>query len=468
MIKSVKRYDYGELSNVKRSSQGFLRIPGFITRTGVFSYRDGEGNVRRELRHPEDVFLPDSLETLKQTPVTLEHPPEMVTPTNVSKYMKGYVGERLDVVQDKIEGDLTISHQDAIDAVEKKGIKELSAGYLADLEPEVGHFNGAPYNFRQKNIRYNHVALVDRGRAGPEVRLRLDSADAVMENEPVALATTQGEQTMMPEKLMIGGQEVELPGEAASVIKDMMGRYDEMKAKLDEFMSSQPAEKEFPAPEGAMGTGYEKQVTGDTDVDQSGIPSKITEEQQAPDGRDAGKKIGASDTSGASAARGDEDPPTMVAGSEDFKEQLDSAIARADALQAKLDQYQADACPSERKDSDDFRVRVRKRVKLEKAAEVILGGEANSRFDSMSDDDLRAECIKKRHPGVDLADKSSIYLEARFDSIAEKVGKATKFNRSLGRGMLHNDTQEADPQGARQKAMAESRDAWKRPLTAVK
>jgi hypothetical protein len=72
----------------------------------------------------------------------------------------------------------------AIEAVEKGDRRELSCGYVCDLEDAPGTWNGQPYDVVQRNIRGNHVAIVDKGRAGPEVRVRLDARDAVQEDGP--------------------------------------------------------------------------------------------------------------------------------------------------------------------------------------------------------------------------------------------------------------------------------------------
>ena len=51
-----------------------------------------------------------------------------------------------------------------------------------------------PYDYIQRNIRANHVAIVEKGRAGDAPRIRLDSADAVMleEGETMRRATHLG------------------------------------------------------------------------------------------------------------------------------------------------------------------------------------------------------------------------------------------------------------------------------------
>jgi hypothetical protein len=57
--------------------------------------------------------------------------------------------------------------------------RELSLGYECDIEDAPGvTVTGERYDCIQKNIRYNHLAIVKKGRAG-NARLRLDSSDGI-------------------------------------------------------------------------------------------------------------------------------------------------------------------------------------------------------------------------------------------------------------------------------------------------
>ena len=58
----------------EKTPEGFLKGRAIITCTGVFPYKDATGNVRRELRLPEEVFHPDHLDSLKLKPITLITP----------------------------------------------------------------------------------------------------------------------------------------------------------------------------------------------------------------------------------------------------------------------------------------------------------------------------------------------------------------------------------------------------------
>jgi hypothetical protein len=69
-----------------------------------------------------------------------------------------------------IVADLTIFSKEIQDLIES-GKKELSLGYFCDYRKESGTFDGQAYDFVQCDIEGNHIALVDRGRMGRDVRV---------------------------------------------------------------------------------------------------------------------------------------------------------------------------------------------------------------------------------------------------------------------------------------------------------
>ncbi len=161
---------------------GFLRVPVFATRTGIFRYRRPDGSIRRELRHPDEVFNADSLQSLAGVPFTNRHPSELVNSKNVRKYMVGTVSDKVGRHDDGdvsfVDTSVMVMDEKMIAEVETKGLREVSCGYKCDVEDSPGEFNGEQYDAVQKNIRYNHLAGVDKGRAGSQVRLRMDADDA--------------------------------------------------------------------------------------------------------------------------------------------------------------------------------------------------------------------------------------------------------------------------------------------------
>jgi hypothetical protein len=162
---------------VERLPNGWLRAPGYFTRVGVFVYRNLDGSLRRELRLPEEVFRPDAVCSFAMVPVTNDHPPEMLTAENTKQFAVGHTGEALVRAGDYLAGPIMVTDASAIADVEA-GKQELSCGYTCELEEASGWWQGQAYDCIQRKIRGNHVALVDRGRAGPNARLQLDRFDA--------------------------------------------------------------------------------------------------------------------------------------------------------------------------------------------------------------------------------------------------------------------------------------------------
>lgn len=64
---------------------------------------------------------------------------------------------------------LSVWGQPDIDAIESEEKRELSSSYAYDPVMKPGNFKGLRYDGRMINIRPNHVALVERGRAGRDV-----------------------------------------------------------------------------------------------------------------------------------------------------------------------------------------------------------------------------------------------------------------------------------------------------------
>lgn len=178
----VQRRDFLELvfggptgpSPLKKTDEGFYQGIACVTNIGVFPYLLPDGSIRYELRLPEEVFHPDSLETLKGKPLTDDHPTVAVDPTNIQRLGVGSVGTEPSHDDQCVYATLTFQRQDAIQAIQG-GKRALSCGYACELEFTSGTKWGMHYDAIQRKIRYNHVALVDKGRAGDDAVLRMDS-----------------------------------------------------------------------------------------------------------------------------------------------------------------------------------------------------------------------------------------------------------------------------------------------------
>ena len=206
----VLRYDKASpLSKPVRLPNGFVRAEGYLTRAGIFVYRDAKGNTVRELRPPEEVMHPDALASFALVPVTNEHPPEALTADNAKQYSVGSVSESVAPEGDKVRATLMITDADAIAALDA-GRSELSCGYTADVVIEPGTWQGQRYDAKQTNIRGNHVALVDAGRAGPTCSIRMDATDVAQEI------------TMDSVMIEVGGAKYSVPAEMAAELAKML------------------------------------------------------------------------------------------------------------------------------------------------------------------------------------------------------------------------------------------------------
>lgn len=192
------RVDRGELKKPKRRADGSLVAEGFLTRTGVFTYRNRDGSTRREYRPPEEVFKEDSLASFAMVPVTDDHPPEAVTSRNAKQFAVGMIGEMVRKYDSHVAASILVFDDDVIRKMDS-GKNQLSCGYDADLliEPGVSP-EGERYDAIQINIRGNHVAIVDVGRAGPSASIRMDSAEMVFDELPED-PTKQGKEQMEQE-----------------------------------------------------------------------------------------------------------------------------------------------------------------------------------------------------------------------------------------------------------------------------
>lgn len=158
--------------NMSETPEGFLichSVP--VARTGVQHYygRELHGvDVKSDEVYPvyrlaEDVFEEAALMSLEGKPVTDNHPDRAVTPDNAGVYVMGH-GQNVGRQRNLVLTDLVVTNRGLIDKI-RAGKRQVSLGYNCDYVPYKD-------GFRQKNIRINHIAVVDRGRAGPKVAIK--------------------------------------------------------------------------------------------------------------------------------------------------------------------------------------------------------------------------------------------------------------------------------------------------------
>ena len=166
--------------NISETPNGFLickNVP--IARTGEQEYLGYELELQDErrdqivivTREESEVFSPETLASFEGAIFTDEHPSDEVTTQNVQYLQRGFVkdvrrGSGAD--SDKILADIIVTDPVTIGEIVNDGKREISCGYKCEYVEQDG-------KVYQKNIRGNHVALVDSGRAGKDVAIK-DSA----------------------------------------------------------------------------------------------------------------------------------------------------------------------------------------------------------------------------------------------------------------------------------------------------
>lgn len=169
------------VAGTRRTGDGYLVATAKCVRAGIQIYTGDElgkpdMKVVRVYRPAEEVFAKDSLQSFSHAPITINHPTEQVTADNWKALSVGEVSTAAKKVDDWVELPLIFKDAAAIALIED-GKRELSAGYVADFDFTAGVTpSGEPYDAIQRSIRVNHLALVDKARAGSQARVG-DSAN---------------------------------------------------------------------------------------------------------------------------------------------------------------------------------------------------------------------------------------------------------------------------------------------------
>lgn len=182
---SVQRYDSVPIRDYHFDDQtGFLyvyRVP--IAGAMVQKYVKSDGSEEMEAKLPEEILSDSTVSSANSKPVTDGHH-GLVTKDNSHDLMKGFTASNGHVEGNMLYNDITITDPNLISQIKNGSKRELSIGFETQMDPTSGTYNGAKYDAVQRNIRINHVAVVPKGRAGHEVRLIGDSAEAVDQVEP--------------------------------------------------------------------------------------------------------------------------------------------------------------------------------------------------------------------------------------------------------------------------------------------
>lgn len=214
----------------RRTADGYLVAEAKCVRTGIQMYLGDEVGkpdmkVVRVYRAPEQVSDAASLQTFSHAPITVDHPAELVTADNVRSLAVGEVSTAAKWDGEWVTLPLILKDAAAIQSVEG-GKRELSAGYTCELDFTPGvTADGQAFDAQQKNIRINHLALVDRARAGSKARIG-DAWGAT----PMDEATPEKDPPMTLKTVTVDGIPVEVTDQGAIVIATLQKRLEDANA----------------------------------------------------------------------------------------------------------------------------------------------------------------------------------------------------------------------------------------------
>ena len=172
------RFTYNLKSKREYTDEGFLKVPGRAARIGIQDYLASElklpgdpNRIVKVFRPADEVFKDESLESYNHSDATNDHPPKLVDSKNFKDVTVGHVASKGIQDGDFVLIDLIIKDAETIKLIES-GKGQLSAGYEAEYVKESGTTDsGEDYEFVQRDIRINHVAVVDSARAGSMARI---------------------------------------------------------------------------------------------------------------------------------------------------------------------------------------------------------------------------------------------------------------------------------------------------------
>jgi hypothetical protein len=198
---NILNFDTGSFEVVE-TREGFLKAKVTIAKPGVFPYVE-DNKLKFYAKLPQDIFSKSTIDSAKGAPVvtdisTKDHPKKgndyiFVDSENYSDYVMGNISEPT-VENGKLVAYETIWDSRLIDEIKQGNLKEVSIGFSHSFDNSPGEYEGKKYDKAQTNIVINHLAHVDKARAGDDIRIHVDRKQNLSE-----------ENIMKPEKQSAAG-----------------------------------------------------------------------------------------------------------------------------------------------------------------------------------------------------------------------------------------------------------------------
>lgn len=124
--------------------------------------------IYKILRSPQ--ALAEAVDQFKGLPLQTKHIPFKIDDHDKSIRI-GSIGQDVEWKEPYIVGTVFVDDGDAINSIKKNEIVELSPSYKPTVRMESGQYNGEDYDGAFIKMMFDHVALVEIGRSGHDVRI---------------------------------------------------------------------------------------------------------------------------------------------------------------------------------------------------------------------------------------------------------------------------------------------------------
>lgn len=165
-------------SKREKDSNGFLIVKDNpIAKAGVFDYLLSEvfsqvekdkDRIVRVCREFEN--LKANKDSFKGKPIKWEH--FWVGKDGKTQTADGAIFGDVRADEPYLKADLIIYNKDLIAKIEAGEVVELSPAYEANIEAIEGSYNGEGYSYLQKLKEVNHLAVVETGRSGSDLKIQ--------------------------------------------------------------------------------------------------------------------------------------------------------------------------------------------------------------------------------------------------------------------------------------------------------
>lgn len=239
-------------SNREKDANGFLHVKNcHCTKVQIAQYLGCEiskdliaDKVYNVYRPEEELKKAETIQSLNGVPLQLEHHDD--TAEKPAQYTRiGATGTDAVFEYPYLSNSLHFFNQKAIDLIESGEKCELSIGYDCEIHKEAGEFEGVPYDFVQRNIKIQHVALVECGRAGADVKVS-DSKEIILNSEKNEVKQMDKEKLLqlINELVKAGASEEEIKAKIDELTADACEDEDEVEVETEEVKTEEPDTEE--------------------------------------------------------------------------------------------------------------------------------------------------------------------------------------------------------------------------------